>query len=133
MKKIVCNNDLCVGMVLTVRNGNRYVVVADDNGHHDVINLENGKSNGIEVGTGKIAVCGGNNGNRDVVKIEEFDAIPTRNRLSEALKILVCRPTTEPRTIVWQAEDPRVTEAKERVARLEDELRCAKLALNYLL
>ena len=50
-KTIKTNNDLKVAMILTVKNGDKYVVVADDNGHHDVINLMNGKSNGIEVGT----------------------------------------------------------------------------------
>ena len=76
-KTIKTNNDLKVAMILTVKNGDKYVVVADDNGHHDVINLMNGKSNGIEVGTDKIAVCGGTKGSRDVVKIEEFEAVPT--------------------------------------------------------
>ena len=124
------NNSLRVGMVLTCKNDNKYVVVADDNGHHDVINLANGLSNGIEVGTGKIAVCGGNGKDgRDVVKIEEFQAVPTRNRLSEALKFMTGRAFTERLTTIWVAEDPAVTAAKKAVEDATATLKAAEAAL----
>lgn len=126
MVKIVDNNSLKVGMVLTVKNGDKYVVVADDNGHHDVISLVNGKSAGIEIGTGKIAVAGGLRGSRDVVKIEAFDALPTRNRLSEALKILTGEPFAHDIMTVWVAEDPRLTAAKEKAAEAEKALAAAR-------
>ena len=55
--------DFRVGMVLTTKNGSKYVVVADDNGHHDVIRLNGdkpGNSNGLEINNaGSLAVCGG--------------------------------------------------------------------------
>lgn len=126
---IMTNNDLRVGMVLTVKNGDKYVVIADDHGHHDVINLTNGKSNGIEVGTGKIAVVGSSRGNRDVVKIEEFKAVPTRNRLSEALKFMTGAAFTERLEVIWTAEDPRVTKAKKAVADAEKALAAARAEL----
>lgn len=130
LKAIRTNNDLRVGMVLTTKSGSNYVVVADDNGHHDVINLGTGKSNGIEVGTGRIAVTGGNTvGSRNVVKIEEFDAIPTRNRLSEALKIMTGKPFTEELVTVWTAERPEIVKAKERIANAEAELKAARADL----
>lgn len=125
-KTIKTNNDLKVAMILTVKNGDKYVVVADDNGHHDVINLMNGKSNGIEVGTDKLAVCGGTKGSRDVVKIEEFEAVPTRNRLSEALKYMTGRCFTECLSTVWTAEDPRLTAAKAKAAEAEKALAAAR-------
>lgn len=128
MKKsmnVFTNNDLRVGMVLTCKNGNRYAVIADDNGHHDVINVTAGSkncgcSNGVEVGTGRLAVCGGNSdGGRDVVKIQEFAAVPARNRLSEALKFMTGKRMTETLVTVWEKEDPRVTAAKKAVADAE--------------
>lgn len=132
MAKITDNNSLKVGMVLTVKNGDKYVVVADDAGHHDVINLMNGKSNGIEVGTGKIAVCGSTKGSRDVVKIEEFtDAVPTRNRLSEALKFMTGRRFTEDLVTVWTAEDPRLTAAKAKVDAARKALADAEREVAY--
>lgn len=129
------NNSLRCGMVLTCQNGSKYVVVCDDNGHHDVISLTGDRpySNGIEVGTGKIAVCGGTSkGSRDVVKIEEFDAVPARNRLSEALKIREGLPSTEVLVTVWTAEDPAVTAAKAAVKAAEDALNDAKRRLADL-
>lgn len=123
MKNIRTNNDLSVGMILTCKNGNKYVVVADDNGSRDVINLTTAKSNGIEVGTGRIAVCGGNSKDgREVIKIEEFTGVPARNRLSEAMKMLVNNNIgltkmryTERLETVWMAEDPAVTAARARL------------------
>lgn len=111
MYNFMSNNDVKVGMILTTKNGSKYVVVADDNGHHDVIRLNGnkpGNSNGLEIGNGRFAVCGGKAGEdgRVVVKVEEFDAVPTRNRLSEALKMLTGRPFTERLTTVWTAVDP---------------------------
>lgn len=124
------NNDLKVGMVLTCKNGDRYTVVADDNGAKDVISLETGLSNGIEVGTGKIAVCGGGSkGGRDVVKIEEFSGMPARNRLSEALKFLTKRRFTETLSTVWTAEDPAVTAAKAKVAAAQAAMEAAQREL----
>lgn len=125
-KTIKTNDDIKVAMILTVKNGDKYLAVADDNGHKDVINLMNGKSNGIEVGTHKIAVCGGTNGSRDVVKIEEFAAVPTRNRLSEGLKYMTRRCFTEELTTVWTAEDPRLTAAKAKAAEAEKALAAAR-------
>ena len=46
MKKNFYNGDLEVGMILTTRNGNKYVLVADDFGDLDVINLSTACSNG---------------------------------------------------------------------------------------
>lgn len=130
--KIKDNNSLKVGMVLTVKNGDRYTVVADDNGHHDVISLVTGCSNGIEVGTGRVAVCGGKNGNRDVVKIEQFKGVPTRNRLSEALKFLTGRAFTCALETVWTAEDPAVKAAKAKVDRAKKAYDAAMAALRDL-
>lgn len=130
--KIKDNNSLQVGMVLTVRNGDRYAVVADDNGHHDVISLVTGCSNGIEVGTGRVAVCGGKKGGRDVVKIEQFKGVPTRNRLSEALKFLTGRTFSCELETVWTAEDPAVTAAKAKVDRAKKAYDAALAALRDL-
>ena len=117
MMKFMTNNDLRVGMVLTTKNGSKYTVIADDNGHHDVIRLNGdkpGTSNGIEVGNNRLAVCGGkaNDNGRVIVKVEEFSGVPTRNRLSEALKFLTGRAFTEKLSVVWEAEDPAVAKAK---------------------
>lgn len=106
------NNDLRVGMVVTTKNGSMYVVVADDNGHHDVIRLNGNKpgcSNGIEVGNNRLAICGGKAGDngRVVVKVQEFTGVPTRNRLSEALKFLTGREFTEKLETVWELDDGR--------------------------
>ena len=95
-RTIKTNNDLKVAMILTVKNGDKYVVVADDNGHHDVINLMNGKSNGIEVGTDKIAVY------------------------------MTGRCFTECLSTVWTAEDPRLTAAKAKAAEAEKALAAAR-------
>ena len=132
MAKIKDNNSLKVGMVLTVKNGDRYVVVADDNGHHDVISLVTGLSNGLEVRTDKIAVCGGKKDGRDVVKVEEFTGLPTRNRLSEALKFITGRAFTERLETVWVAEDPAVTKAKDAVAKAKKAYDDACAALSAL-
>ena len=141
MKKIMTNNDLAVGMILTCRNGDKYVVVADDNGHHDVIALNKDKpfSNGIEVGTGKLAVVGGNSkGGRDIVLVQEFEkigdnkAVPTRNRLSEALKMLKGQPFIYELVTVWQEEDPAVAKAKKELKAAEAKVRSAKDKLNRL-
>lgn len=144
---IKTNNDLSVGMVVVVKNGDQYVVVADDNGSHDVINLSTGKSTGIEVGTGKIAVAGGNSkGGRDAVAVYEFQALPSRNRLSEALKILsgagtldmaksfpsYRNPFTAKAACVWTAEDPALTRAKARVADLSAALSAANAEVSRL-
>lgn len=121
------NNDLRVGDVLTVRNGTKYAVVADDNGHHDVINLTDGKSNGIEVGTERLAVCGSNGKNgREVVSVHRFDAVPARNRLSEALKFMTGRRFTEPMHVIWEAKDPRIAAAEQAVAAAEAAMRDAQ-------
>lgn len=129
------NNDLKVGDIVTVRNGDLYTVVADDNGHHDVIKLTGGKplSNGIEVGSGRLAVTGGNKKNgRDIVKVQRFDAMPARNRLSEALKTLTGHAYTEVLTVVWTEEDPKVTAAKKKVADIQEQLAKAQAALDAL-
>ena len=104
MKKNFYNGDLEVGMILTTRNGNKYVLVADDFGDLDVINLSTACSNGyvFDEREGVFAVEGGKNGSRDVVKVEAFEAIPTRNRLSEALKTLIGKPYTEKLVTVWE-------------------------------
>lgn len=127
--------DFRVAMVLTTRNGSKYAVVADDNGHHDVIRLNGdkpGNSNGLEINNaGRLAVCGGKNGDngREIIKIEEFDAIPTRNRLSEALKFLTGRPFTEKLVTVWEYEDDEKAELRKEAERLE---RLAEIARkNY--
>lgn len=130
MKTIKTNNDLRVGMVLTCANGKKYVVVADDNGHHDVISIStHAYSNGSEVGTDKIAVVGGINGSRDVVKIEEFDTLPTRNRLSEALKFITKQPFTATLLTVWKKESHEVLKAREALERAKEAL--AKAEEDY--
>ena len=116
--------DFRVAMVLTTKDGSKYVVVADDNGHHDVIRLNGdkpGNSNGLEINNaGFLAVCGGKNGDngREIIKIEEFDAVPTRNRLSEALKFITGRPFTEKLVTVWEREDEQVAELRKEAERL---------------
>ena len=116
--------DFRVAMVVTTRNGSKYVIVADDNGHHDAIRLNGdkpGNSNGLEINNaGSLAVCGGKNGDngREIVKIEEFDAVPTRNRLSEALKFITGRPFTEKLVTVWEREDEQVAELRKEAERL---------------
>ena len=120
------NNDVRVGQILTTKNGSKYVVVADDNGHHDVINVTPGGkpvSNGVEVASGRMAVCGGKNGSRDVVMVEEFVACPTRNRLSEALKTLTGHPYTEKLAVIWSsAHEQKIKKAKAKVEQARNEL-----------
>ena len=128
MKKNFYNGDLEVGMILTTRNGNKYVLVADDFGDLDVINLSTACSNGFVYDDDgrKFYVCGGKNGGRDVVKVEAFDAIPTRNRLSEALKTLIGKPYTEELVTVWEqgpvVDEKAVRDARKKIAVAQEQL-----------
>lgn len=128
MKKNFYNGDLEVGMILTTRNGNKYVLVADDFGDLDVINLSTACSNGFvyDDDDRKFYVCGGKDGGRDVVKVEAFDAIPTRNRLSEALKTLIGKPYTEKLVTVWEqgpvVDDKAVRDARKKIAVAQGQL-----------
>lgn len=122
MKKITCNNDLQFGMVLTTKNGSKYVVVADENLHHSVIRLDGnkpGNHNELEVGNGKIAVRGGKVGDngREVVKVEEFVCQPGGNRFSEALKFITGRPFTADLITIWTAVDPKVAALEDALAK----------------
>lgn len=128
MKKNFYNGDLEVGMILTTRNGNKYVLVADDFGDLDVINLSTACSNGFvyDDDDRKFYVCGGKDGGRDVVKVEAFDAIPTRNRLSEALKTLIGKPYTEKLVTVWElgpvVDEKAVRDARKKIAVAQEQL-----------
>lgn len=128
MKKNFYNGDLEVGMILTTRNGNKYVLVADDFGDLDVINLSTACSNGFvyDDDNRKFYVCGGKDGGRDVVKVEAFDAIPTRNRLSEALKTLIGKPYTEKLVTVWEqgpvVDEKAVRDARKKIAVAQEQL-----------
>ena len=128
MKKNFYNGDLEVGMILTTRNGNKYVLVADDFGDLDVINLSTACSNGYvyDERKGVFAVEGGKDGSRDVVKVEAFDAIPTRNRLSEALKTLIGKPYTEKLVTVWElgpvVDEKAVRDARKKIAVAQEQL-----------
>ena len=128
MKKNFYNGDLEVGMILTTRNGNKYVLVADDFGDLDVINLSTACSNGFVYDDDgrKFYVCGGKDGGRDVVKVEAFDAIPTRNRLSEAVKALIGKPYTEKLVTVWEqgpvVDENAVREARKKIAAAQEQL-----------
>ena len=128
MKKNLYNGDLEVGMILTTRNGNKYVLVADDFGDLDVINLSTACSNGFVYDDDgrKFYVCGGKDGGRDVVKVEAFDAIPTRNRLSEALKTLIGKPYTEKLVTVWEqgpvVDEKAVRDARKKIAVAQEQL-----------
>lgn len=128
MKKNFYNGDLEVGMILTTRNGNKYVLVADDFGDLDVINLSTACSNGFvyDDDDHKFYVCGGKDGGRDVVKVEAFDAIPTRNRLSEALKTLIGKPYTEKLVTVWEqgpvVDEKAVRDARKKIAVAQEQL-----------
>lgn len=128
MKKNFYNGDLEVGMILTTRNGNKYVLVADDFGDLDVINLSTACSNGFVYDDDgrKFYVCGGKDGGRDVVRVEAFDAIPTRNRLSEALKTLIGKPYTEKLVTVWEqgpvVDEKAVRDARKKIAVAQEQL-----------
>lgn len=128
MKKNFYDGDLEVGMILTTRNGNKYVLVADDFGDLDVINLSTACSNGFvyDDDNRKFYVCGGKDGGRDVVKVEAFDAIPTRNRLSEALKTLIGKPYTEKLVTVWElgpvVDEKAVRDARKKIAVAQEQL-----------
>ena len=128
MKKNFYDGDLNVGMILTTRNGNKYVIVADDLGDLDVINLSTACSNGFvyDDDDRKFYVCGGKDGSRDVVKVEAFNAIPTRNRLSEALKTLIGKPYTEKLVTVWEqgpvVDDKAVRDARKKIAVAQGQL-----------
>lgn len=128
MKKNFYNGDLEVGMILTTRNGNKYVLVADDFGDLDVINLSTACSNGFvyDDDNRKFYVCGGKDDGRDVVKVEAFDAIPTRNRLSEALKTLIGKPYTEKLVTVWEqgpvVDEKAVRDARKKIAAAQEQL-----------
>ena len=128
MKKNFYNGDLEVGMILTTRNGNKYVLAADDFGDLDVINLSTACSNGFVYDDDgrKFYVCGGKDGGRDVVKVEAFDAIPTRNRLSEALKTLIGKPYTEKLVTVWEqgpvVDEKAVRDARKKIAVAQEQL-----------
>ena len=128
MKKNFYDGDLNVGMILTTRNGNKYVIVADDIGDLDVINLSTACSNGFTYDEydGVFAVDGGKDGSRDVVKVQEFDAVPARNRLSEALKTLIGKPYTEHLDTVWKAapavDKKAVAEARKKIAAAQAQL-----------
>ena len=128
MKKNFYNGDLEVGMILTTRNGSKYVLVADDFGDLDVINLSTACSNGYvyDERKGVFAVEGGKDGSRDVVKVEPFEAIPTRNRLSEALKTLIGKPYTEKLVTVWEqgpvVDEKAVRDARKKIAAAQEQL-----------
>ena len=128
MKKNFYNGDLEVGMILTTRNGNKYVLVADDFGDLDVINLSTACSNGyvFDEREGVFAVEGGKDGSRDVVKVESFEAVPTRNRLSEALKTLIGKPYTEKLVTVWEqgpaVDEKAVRDARKKIAAAQEQL-----------
>ena len=128
MKKNFYNGDLEVGMILTTRNGNKHVLVADDFGDLDVINLSTACSNGyvFDEREGVFAVEGGKDGSRDVVKVESFDAVPTRNRLSEALKTLIGKPYTEKLVTVWEqgpvVDEKAVRDARKKIAAAQEQL-----------
>lgn len=128
MKKNFYNGDLEVGMILTTRNGNKYVLVADDFGDLDVINLSTACSNGyvFDEREGVFAVEGGKDGSRDVVKVESFEAVPTRNRLSEALKTLIGKPYTEKLVTVWEqgpvVDEKAVRDARKKIAVAQEQL-----------
>ena len=128
MKKNFYNGDLEVGMILTTRNGSKYVLVADDFGDLDVINRSTACSNGFVYDDDgrKFYVCGGKDGGRDVVKVEAFDAIPTRNRLSEALKTLIGKPYTEKLVTVWEqgpvVDEKAVRDARKKIAVSQEQL-----------
>lgn len=128
MKKNFYNGDLEVGMILTTRNGSKYVLVADDFGDLDVINLSTACSNGyvFDEREGVFAVEGGKDGSRDVVKVESFEAVPTRNRLSEALKTLIGKPYTEKLVTVWEqgpvVDEKAVRDARKKIAAAQEQL-----------
>ena len=128
MKKNFYNGDLEVGMILTTRNGSKYVLVADDFGDLDVINLSTACSNGYvyDERKGVFAVEGGKDGSRDVDKVEAFEAIPTRNRLSEALKSLIGKPYTEKLVTVWEqgpvVDEKAVRDARKKIAAAQEQL-----------
>lgn len=114
------NADLRVGQVLTTQNGERYaVVISDEFGAKDVINLRTACSNGLVVSNVAFAVSGGNSsGGRDIVKIQEFTASPSRNRLSEALKILIDREPCYELATIWEKESQEVKKLKEEKSKL---------------
>lgn len=124
MKQINCNNDLQFGMVLTTKNGSKYVVIADENLHHSVIRLNGdkpGNHNELEVGNGKIAVRGGKPGDngREVIKVQEFVCQPGGNRFSEALKFITGRPFVAELETIWTAVDPKEVALKAALADAE--------------
>ena len=127
MKKFF-NGELEVGMILTTRNGSKYVIVADDFGDLDVINLSTACSNGFEYDYDdkKFCVDGGKDGSRDVVMVQSFAAVPTRNRLSEALKTLIGKPYTEKLVTLWEAgpavDEKAVNNARKKIAAAQAEL-----------
>ena len=128
MKKNFYNGDLEVGMILTTRNGSKYVLVADDFGDLDVINLSTACSNGYvyDERKGVFAVEGCKVFSLDVVKVEAFEAIPTRNRLSEALKTLIGKPYTEKLVTVWEqgpvVDEKAVRDARKKIAAAQEQL-----------
>lgn len=129
------DGDLNVGMILTTRNGSKYVIVADDVGDLDVINLSTACSNGFTYDDYDhiFAVDGGKKGNRDVVKVEEFSAVPCRNRLSEALKTLIGKPYTEKLCTVWEenaVDEKAVAEARAKIANAQKQLDAANALLR---
>lgn len=129
------DGDLNVGMILTTRNGSKYVIVADDVGDLDVINLSTACSNGFTYDDYDrvFAVDDGKKGSRDVVKVEEFSAVPCRNRLSEALKTLIGKPYTEKLCTVWAedaVDEKAVAEARAKIADAQKQLDAANALIR---
>ena len=101
MKQFDVSN-LEAGMLLETKNGNRYVVLGSYEDDIDLINIETQKSTCIDLDADEMAVRGGRNGSRNVIAIYEFKtAEPTRNKVSECLKMGTGKVATYAVSLVW--------------------------------
>lgn len=117
--------DVLPGAIVTSTQGKRYVVLADDAGNRGLFGE---KGTWIRPNDGELTFGKNHMG---VQSIGVFDTLPVLDQISEGIKyIYTNRAACAPLTMVYTAEDPRVTEAKAKVAALQAEMARQQAIIN---
>lgn len=114
---IKTNHDIPVGAIVTSKKNNTYIVMVDDAGQRGLFTKTGTwfRFNGDELTFGK--------GFDGIQTIKIFDTLPPLDALSEGVKMMYTgRPACAHTCTIYNAEDPRVTDAKRKMQDLADEM-----------
>lgn len=127
MANIHTFKDVLPGAIVTSAQGKQYVVLADDAGNRGLFG-----PNGTWIRPNDGELTFGKN-HMGVKCIEAFDTLPVLDQISEGIKFIYTnRGQCAPLSPIYTAEDPRVTEAKAKIAAMQAEIdRQAAIIARY--